>query len=443
MPPGTGGIDVTLSETVLSYQQMSVLLLEWSSFMFSQIQNFRQDIITILRCHHTECRVEMSQSRWLQRKLGQNRGNLAWVDMQPFSKKATDRLHAMSWIQKRILHHVRSTLNSKGHSSAERILICQLLVDLETSFSTSISDSEALYHQGNTFDASYGRNLADLLCASGDFNGALSLLHRIPLAYIREQDLIRMTQLGVTLCSRMMMIPKILGIDDDLMILDVFANLDVLILPHSLLAVYCRQWFNDGDFIKQSFMWPWIRRSIQARLKEQPGASGAPVDRRPTRLDPQFRDVFGHSFLHAAIFCQDIEYSRAIIQKCLEFDQEDVRASLSTAWPSYALGLTPLALSASSFAGRETFHTLLSFSGKAICCGSQSGAVSHNFCALACAIRNQDNAFVEALFQISSQQKVNITECCEWAMNSVIPAIPLEASSRLEETVRRYIEGSI
>lgn len=399
--------------------------------MFSQIQNFRQDIITILRCHHTECRVEINQSRWLQRTLE----IYGEIDMKYFWKLVTDRLHAISTIQQRTLHHVKSLLNSQHHS-AERILICQLLFNLETCFTASVFHSEALYHRGDVFTAQLSRrNLANLLGESGDHNGALCLMHRIPLPAIREHDLVEMTHLGVALCSRMKTIPEVLGIGDDLMILDIFANPDVLILPYSVLSVQS----NVENFIKQSFMWPWIRRSIQARLKEQPGA---PVDRRPTRLDPQFRDVFGHSFLHAAIYCQDSDYSWAIVKKTLESDQEGVRASLSTAWPSYAPGLTPLALSTSSLADWETFHDLLSFSGKDLCCGSEHDAATHDFCALACAIRNQDNAAVEALVQRSSQQKVDVTECFQWARNFEIPYIPLEASSRLEEVFRPYIEGS-
>lgn len=164
------------------------------------------------------------------------------------------------------------------------------------------------------------------------------------------------------------------------------------------------------------------------------------MDWRPTKLDTQFRDAVGHTFLHAAIYSQDKEHSAAII-KSLELGQEDVRVYLSTAWPSHAPGLTPLACSVSSLANWETFKALLSFSGKDLCCGSSTGTTGHMFCALACAIRDQEDAVVEALVQKSSQQKAWITDCFQWAMNC-IPSIPLVTSYRLVEAVRRNIEGS-
>lgn len=345
-------------------------------------------------------------------------------------RKATNRLHAMCRIRKVALDHLKSLLESYKHPSAERVLICQLLIDLETSFDTFASDSETAYHQQNQLFAAHQRDLAALLCKTGDSNGALSLLHRIPLSQLGEKDLDRIMQLGAALCSRMKAVPKILGIGDDPIILDV--SLDVLVLPYSLLAVHSRQWIDNEGFIKKSFMWPWIRRSIQSQMRDNPGE---PVDWSPTRLDTRFRDAFGHSFLHAAIYSQYNDYITDIVKE-FDFDQEDVRAYLSTACPSYAQGFAPLACSASSLTDWEIFRAFLSFSGKDLCCGSSGIVPGHTFCALAFAIHNRDNAVVKALVQRSIQQKVNISECCKWAFR-FIPDIPPEIRDYLVETLQQ------
>lgn len=333
--------------------------------------------------------------------------------MKQFLKEAAIRLSVMSWIQKRTVYLVKSTLRSHEYASAERALICQLLVDLGTSLTTSISDFETSYHQEKSFDASYERNLADLLCETGDYNGALTLLHRIPRTHIRVQDLNKIFQLGNTLCERAKIIPKLLGAEDMPIISASFGRLDVLVLLYSLLAAPSGHRIDYETFIKKSFMWPWIRRSVQAQLQDQ---SGAPVDWQPTRFDTQFRDAFGHSILHAAIIFQD-EKLDAIIDNTLELEQEDVRAYLSTAWPSYAPGFTPLACSA-SFLGDEydLFLELCTFSRRYLCCGSGAGTTGHKFCALHCALRNQEDDVAEALVQRSIEQKVDISDCCWWAM---------------------------
>lgn len=388
--------------------------------MFSRFQTFRKDIVTVLRCHHTEYIVEMSQSRWLERFLSRNCENSGEIDMKQFLEKVASRMRALSWIQKHTLSRVESALQSHEYSSAERMLICQLLVDLETSFSAFTSDLETVNHQGDPVFASTQRDLAAMLYETGDYHGALTILHRIPLAQIEEKDLSMIVQLGVALCARAKILPKVLGIDDDPMILAVFECLDVLVLPYSLLAAHSSHWIDSESFIKKSFMWPWIRRSIQEQLQEHPGA---PVNWRPTRLDTQFRDAFGHSFLHAAIYSQDDDNIAAIIEKTWELGQEDVRAYLSTAWPSYAPGFTPLACSASSLGDWKIFHALLSFSGKDLCCRPRTVTASHQFCALAFAIRNHEIEVVKTLIQRSTQLGFNILYCCRWAMIR-IPNIP-------------------
>ncbi|KAI7779376.1 hypothetical protein LA080_000953 [Diaporthe eres] len=412
---GTEGIGVTLPKAVLMYQQM-------------------KDIVTVLRCHHTEYLIEISQSRWLERLFFRNYANSGEIDMKHFLEKLASRMRALSWIQKHTLSRVKSALQSPKYSSAERMLICQVLVELETSFSTSISDLETVNHRQNPAFATTQRNLAALLCRTGDYQGALTILHRIPLSQIEGNDLKRIVQFGLALCARAKTLPKVLGIGDDPMISAVFECLDVLVLPYSLLAANSSHWIDSGDFIKKSFTWPWIRRSIQAQLQDQPGAQ---VNWRPARLDTQFRDTFGHSILHAAIYSQDDGIITAVIENSLELGREDVRVYLGTACPSYAPGFTPLACSASSLGDWEIFHILLAFSGKDVCCGSRTGTAGHRFCVLAFAVRNHEIEVVKTLIQRSSQQRFNISDCCQWAM-SWIPNIPRNIWDRLEEAGRQH-----
>lgn len=401
--------------------------------MFSRIQTFRKDIVTVLRCHHTEYLVEISQSRWLERFFYRNYEN-SEIDMKQFLEKIASRLRALSCIQKRTFSRVKSTLQSHKHSSAERMLICQVLVELETSFNTSISDLETVNHRQNFAFATTQRNLAALLCRTGDYHGALTILHRIPLSQIEEKDLKRIVQLGVALCARAKTLPVVLGLGDDPMISAVFECLDVLVLPYSLLAAHSSHWIDNEDFIKKSFTWPWIRRSIQAQQQDQPGA---PVDWRPTRLDTQFRDAFGHSILHAAIYSQDDDSIPEVIEKSSELGREDVRMYLSTIWPSYAPGFTPLACSASSLGDWEIFHALLSFSGTEVCCGLGTGTAGHQFCAVAFAIRNHEIEVVKTLIRRSTQQNFHISDCCKWAM-SWIPNIPHDIWNCLEQVGRQH-----
>lgn len=240
---GTQAIDITLLRRVdgleLTYQQVYVLPEVSFIHVLTKI-TIRKDVITILRCHHMEYCVQMSQSQWLDKPLRNNK-IFAEIDKKPFLEGIKSRLHALSRVQKLTLNHLKSQLESDKYSSAERSLICQLLVDLETSFSAFTSDIGTKYRQGNSVFAARERDLAAFLCESGDYNGALTLLHRIPLAQIGKTDLNRIMQLGVALCSRMRMIPKVLGIDDDPIILDVLESLDVLILPYGFLIIHSCQ----------------------------------------------------------------------------------------------------------------------------------------------------------------------------------------------------------
>lgn len=434
-PLGPRVMDVILLQMVdgieLKYQQVYVSPTTAALVHMLTAFTLRKDVITVLRCHHMEYCVQMSQSQWLDKPLRNNR-TFVEPGKRDFLEGIKSRIYALSRMQKLTSNYVKSQLESHRYSSAERSLICQLLVDLETSFSAFTSDIGTKYRQGNSVFAAHQRDLAALLCESGDYDGALSLLHRIPLVQIVEKDLNEILRLGVALVSRMRVIPKTLGIDDDPVILDILESLDVLILPYSFLIIHSCQWINNDAFIKKSFMWPWIRRSIQGQLRDRPGKE---VDWRPTRLDTQLRDAFGHTFLHAAIYSQDNEHILAII-KGLELGQEDARACLSTAWPSHAPGFTPLACSASSLGDREIFHTLLSFSRKNLCCESSTGTTSHEFCALAFAIRNHGTDVVKSLVQRSTQQMCDISNCCKWAM-TWIPNIPCEIWGDLIEAGRR------
>lgn len=378
----------------------------------------------------------MSQISWLQKSLRRGRVSVG-IDVDQLHDSMSNRSPAIMRIEKLTTDHVKSLLESQVNkrSSAERMLICQLLVDLQTSFNTYCLGSGALYPQGNPYDGSYERNLASVLCQAGDYNGALALLHRISYQQIRQQDLSRIVQLGTALCARMKLIPEALGIGDDPMVSAVFECMDVLVLPYNLLAEYPSHGTGTDEFIKNSFMWPWIRRSIRAQLKDQPEA---PIDWSATRLDFQFRDCFGHSFLHAAVFSQDDFDSWGIIRTSLADGQENAMARLKTTWPSYAQGFTPLASSVSSLAVRESldkdnwesFDTLLSFSNRDLCCGSNIGLAQHKFCALAFAIRCEETEVVENLVRRSVQQGVDISDCCHWVMNW-IPVVPLDIRNLL------------
>lgn len=113
-------------------------------------------------------------------------------------------MKALSKIRKVALDHLKSLLESKTYTSAENMLIYQLLVDIETSSSTSIScGSETTYCQDNPQLATHQRDLAAVLYEKGNDNGALTLLHRIPLAEIGRPDFKRIVEICQALRSRM------------------------------------------------------------------------------------------------------------------------------------------------------------------------------------------------------------------------------------------------
>lgn len=368
----------------------------------------------------------MGQIVWLDKTLRQDEGFLH-VDVKQLHGSLDNIFRAVLRIQRLTKDHVKSLLESQAdkHSSAERMLICQLLVDLERSLSSdSVRDMAAADQEQKNPSGDDQRNFAALLCETGDHNGALSLLYKIPRRDLGMQDLRSIVKIGTVLCARMKLIPEALGIGDDPMVSAVFEQMDVLVLPHLLLADYPNQGTGPDAFIRKSFMWPWIRRSLWAQLKDQ---SGAPMDWSATRLDLQFRDFFGHSFLHAAIFSQYYHdsYSWEFIKTSLDSGQENAMAQLQTTWPSYAQGFTPLASSVSPLAARgsmdtwELFKVLLSSSNVDLCRGSSIGTACHEFCALACAVRCRDTAVVEALVQRSTRQGNDISDCCLWVLNWV------------------------
>ncbi|KAH8776435.1 hypothetical protein F5883DRAFT_247627 [Diaporthe sp. PMI_573] len=375
-----------------------------------------KDVVTLLRCYYTEYRVEMSQFHWLQ-NFFRNNQSLVTIDMNQFLEKLSQRLCAMSRIQKHTLQHAKSLLQSPKHSSAERTLICQLLVDIETSLSTVTSESQNLYHQA-AFPSDQ-RHLAALLCENRDYNGALTLLHRVPLAQISKKDLERMEQLSVDLWFRLWKISQTLGIYEDLVALDIYEFQDPLILPYSLLAAHSNQSIDNEAFIKKSFMWPWIRDVVLEHLEYQ---LEAPLNWKPTDLNPLFRDAFGHTVLHAAFLSQDSNHLQAIIEKMLK---GGINQHMATKSPFYAPGLTPLACSAGPKADWKAFQAVLLFSDKSICCGSDGGTQTHGFCALAIAARNHEYAVVKALIERSTQQNVDISNCCRWAFSN-IPTISIQ-----------------
>lgn len=366
----------------------------------------------------------MGQIVWLDKILRQDEGFLH-VDVKQLHGSLDSIFRAVLRIERLTKDHVKLLLESQAdkHSSAERMLICQLLVDLERSLSSdSVRDMAAADQEQKYPSGDDQRNLAALLCETGDHNGALSLLYKIPRHDLGIQDLRSIVKIGTVLCARMKLIPEALGIGDDPMVSAVFEQMDVLVLRHHLLVDYPNQGTDPDAFIRKSFMWPWIRRSLWAQLKDQ---SGAPMDWSATRLDLQFRDFFGHSFLHAAVLSQDYYNYWEFIKTSLDSGQESAMAQLQTTWPCYAQGFTPLASSVSPLAARgsvdtwELFKALLSFSNVDLCRGSSNGTARHEFCALACAVRCRDTAVVEALVQRSARQGVDISDCCLWVMNWV------------------------
>lgn len=381
-----------------------------------------------------EYHLEKSQMLWLENSF-RDKGSVE-IDRQQFLDKFNKRLRAVSWIQKLTLEHTRTMLESQAgkHSTAERMLISQLLVDLKTSFSTSTSGIEASRFEKEFGSGDDQRNLAALLSQTGDYNGALTLLHSIPSHRIRQPDLSRIVEIGTLLCARTKKIPEVLGTDDDPMYSAVFECMDVLVLPYNLMAHSLHNRTGFENFIKHSFTWPWIRRRIQAVLKDQPEG---PLDYSATTLDFQFRDCFGHSLLHAAVISLGIVHSLEVIRKNFESDQENAIAQVSTAWPSYAPGLTPLACCINFSAdkgslnvlgssdARSIYDILLQSSGRDLCCGLSIGTARHEFCALAFAIRCRDPIVAKTLVQGSTQQGVDISECCLWVLNWV-PDIPLD-----------------
>ena len=358
----------------------------------------------------------MSQFHWLENFFSDNQ-SLVTIDMNQFLEKISQRLCTMSRIQKQTLQHAKSLLQSPKHSSAERTLICQLLVDIETSLTTCTSEPENLYHQA-AFPSDQ-RHLAALLCENGDYNGALTLSHRVPLAQISKKDLERMEQLSVDLRSRLWKISQTLGIYEDLVALDFYEYQDPLILPYSLLAAHSNQSIDNEAFIKKSFMWPWIRDDVLEHLEDQ---LEAPLNWMPTNGNSFFRDAFGHTFLHAAVLSQDSDHLKAIVERMLK---GEINQHMVTKSPFYAPGLTPLACSASPKVDWEAFQAVLLFSDKSICCGSDGGTQTHGFCALVIAARNHEYAVVKALIERSTQQNVDISNCCRWAFSN-IPTISIQ-----------------
>lgn len=378
--------------------------------------------------------MEKSQILWLEKSFRDKCS--VEIDTKQFLDRTNKRVLAVSRIQKLTLEHTRTMLESQAgkHSTAERMLICQLLVDLEKSFSTSTSGMAATHFEQESEFADDQRNLATLLCQTGDYNDALTLLHRIPRHQIGKQDLSRIVDIGTLLCARTKTIPEVLGTDDDPMYSAVFECMDLLVLPYNLLVEHPGHETGFEDFIKDSFMWPWERKSIRDQLKNK---AEAPVDFSAMRLDSQFRDGFGHSFLHAVFFFQNNHDPLEIIKESLGSGQENAISQLCTTSPSYAPGLTPLAWSVIFLAGWDPidlsgsmscwriFHALVSFSGRNLCCESSTSTTGHKFCPLAAASRCWDTEVVKVLVQRSTQQRVDITECCLWVMNWT-PDIPLE-----------------
>ena len=264
------------------------------------VQNNSKDIITLLRCHRIENLVESSQARWLEKSFGD--GNLSQRTRLFLQAKGNTRSASIYCVRTMAMDHVERLLKSHSHLSAEHILLCQLLVGLQTAFDND-PETMGVYPHETAFNTPYHRSYAYTLFQAGDLNGALTHLHRIQLTEITEQDVKLLVDFGTQLWSRIQAILSIVKILPDIASKIFKDSLDVLVLPYSMLAVTSRQWDENEDLIKSSFMWPWIRRSIQVQKRELPGE---PVNWSPTRLDAGLRDSFGHTFLHAAIYSQDI-----------------------------------------------------------------------------------------------------------------------------------------
>lgn len=385
--------------------------------------NTSKDIATILRCYGIEHSVQMRQSQWLKGYF--HRYDNIVIKKKEYLEKFSHRLRAMCHIQKLTSQHVESLLKMHKHSPVERGLMCQLLVDVERSLSNLNSTLESLHNQDDPDFASNQQQLAALLYKTGDHNGALALLHRIPFTQIDENSLRRMIQLGADLNSRMSenlyRYPS--GIGDALMILDFFQDLGPLVLPYSTLATNSNSAEAKEAFIKKSFLWPWIRRRVRLDL-ERNDPVGKSVDWKPTYLSSQLTDPFGHTYLHAAFLSQDVDHLTAIVDTV---GQEGLEKDIAAQSPSYASGLTPLACSATSLGNFNAFQRILEFSDGNICRGSGSGILSHAFCALSIAARCQNHPIVEALILRSAQMNVDISECCRWTTSYLyFPQIPAD-----------------
>lgn len=388
----------------------------------------------------------MRQWQWLESFFRENKKS-GEIKQSRFLDEMAKKLHAIFQISAIMSEHISSQLKFQKYPSAESALMCQLLVDLGTSHSTP-TYGPFTYEKDDPLLPFIQQHLAGGLRGYGDYNGALTLFHSVPLAHIREKDLAEMTELVDDLCSRLKNSSKILGIHDYLVVLDrnIFDNMPPLVLPYSLWAERSNHWIDDEVFIKKSFIWPWIRMSVLKQLQDQPGAS---VNWGSTELDPVLRDAFGHTFLHAAILCQDNDRAMAIIENLQEPHHVHLRRHLVTQSPSYAPGLTPLACSAcyASFLPAGSwgiFQAVLSLSDKYLCCArSDDGTITHEFCALGIAVRNRDLAVVNPLLGISIQQNVDIVNCCQWTMAG-IPSNCMQPEVRdlVVEMLKQRMAGS-
>lgn len=153
-----------------------------------------------------------------------------------------------------------------------------------------------------------------------------------------------------------------------------------------------------------------MRCSIQAQLRDNSKES---MSAFATRIPADFRDTFGHSIFHVVMYSQNGDNVR------LMQPSGRMRVYLSTACPSYAEEVTPLACSASSMGDLDAFDHVLSLSGDNLCCGSRTGTTGHTFCTVAFAIRNQEPATLKILVETSAQRGFDISNCLRWGIASI------------------------
>jgi hypothetical protein len=378
--------------------------------------------------------MQIKQARWVEETFA---GIDGFQKREDYPPEIRVRHEEMTQIRELTSDRLKMLLEAHKHHGARSMLICQLLIDLESSFSRdpqaiSNSDSGTLSDQQLSIHSL--RHLAASLCEAADYDRILSLLHRTPPGrmWIWEKHLIEIVGLGVNLFLKVDETSKLLGAAGEKVFNALFSGSDVPFLPYILFAVHCNQSIENPDFVKRSFLWPWIRRGLQIDLRLLPDIKFLGWKPREDQ-HIECRDVFGHTLLHVTLLTNSYESLPAIIE-LLEARQDQQRYHLASKSPSYGRGFTPLACCVFSKADYNSFLRLVKLSIDFTCSAWYDGASDHSFCAINLALR--DRSYKRANVIVSEGKRHHA--CCAWAI-SRFPKSPRMTMKLLLQATRQPV----